>query len=217
MPLLCRCLEWGLQYSNGYTFANACEEKWSFEHSASPHIDQSTKTIYGSLDHISNPMHDELLGHFDVIICTQVFEHVKHPFASATTLYNMLAPGGLIYLTIPFIERTHIGHESEDRKKPVDHFRYTLQGVRELWAGKPSLTALVEYGAGHSLLTHAHLEGFGASDFSADELESLLFNVDGMEVGGNKSDDDLYFCVAMVLRRSTVFLDKAEAGKAINH
>ena len=218
MPLPRRCLEWGVRYSNEYSFADTCEEKWSFEHSASPHIDHSTKTVYGSLDHIPTQMHNELLGYFDTIICTQVFEHVRRPFASATTISNMLAPGGLIYLTIPFIERTHIGHQSEDRKQPVDHFRYTLQGVRELWAGKSGLTALVEYGAGHSLLTHAHLEGFGANDFSAEELESLLFNIDKLEVGGNNSDDDLYFCVAMVLQKSAAYtLDKAEAGEAIIH
>ena len=194
MPYARRCLEWGVQYSNDYSFASNCKEKWSFEHSATPHIDRSTMTVYGSLDHISSQMHDELLGYFDVIICTQVFEHVRHPFASATTVYNMLAPSGLIYLTIPFIERTHIGHSSEDPKKPIDHFRYTLQGVQELWAGKAGLTALAEYGAGHSLLTHAHLEGFGANDFSTEELESLLFKIEGLEVGGNKSDDEFVFC-----------------------
>ena len=193
-------------------------KKWSFEHSASPHVDPSSKTVYGSLDHIPAQMQDELRGYFDVIVCTQVFEHVRHPFASATAINNMLAPGGLIYLTIPFIERTHIGHVSEDHTKPVDHFRYTLQGVRELWAGKSDLTALAEYGAGHSLLTHAHLEGFGVDDFSAEELESLLFSVGGMAVGGNRHDDDLYFCVAMVLQKSVALtLDRAKGGEAIHH
>lgn len=55
---------------------------------------------------------------------SQVFEHIDHPFKSALTIRKLLAPNGLLYFTVPFLQRYHIGHISEDPHFPQDQYRW---------------------------------------------------------------------------------------------
>jgi 2-polyprenyl-3-methyl-5-hydroxy-6-metoxy-1,4-benzoquinol methylase len=40
-------------------------------------------------------------GEYDFIICDQVLEHVNNPVDLIRTIYNLLSPGGLLYLAVP--------------------------------------------------------------------------------------------------------------------
>ena len=46
-------------------------------------------------------------GHFDVVLCTEVLEHVPDPVAALTELARVLAPSGVLLLTVPFASLTH--------------------------------------------------------------------------------------------------------------
>jgi ubiquinone/menaquinone biosynthesis C-methylase UbiE len=44
---------------------------------------------------------------FDVILCTEVLEHIPHPEKALAEFFRILRPGGLLLLTAPFTSQTH--------------------------------------------------------------------------------------------------------------
>ncbi len=58
------------------------------------------------------------------ILCSEVLEHVRRPWLAIPNLFNALAPGGAILITIPFAFHIHA--------YPHDYFRYTPEGLRGL-------------------------------------------------------------------------------------
>lgn len=44
---------------------------------------------------------------FDVVLCTEVLEHVPDPLASLKEMARLLKPGGTIIITVPFCSLTH--------------------------------------------------------------------------------------------------------------
>ncbi len=77
--------------------------------------------IVGSADAI--PLPDES---FDTVLCTQVFEHLSHPFESAREIYRVLKPGGYFIMTVPQMNELH--------EEPHDFFRYTRFGLESLFS-----------------------------------------------------------------------------------
>lgn len=62
---------------------------------------------------------------FDFIVCTEVLEHTRQPFDAVNSIYSMLKPGGLAFVTTPFNFRIH---------GPLpDCWRFTEHGLRELF------------------------------------------------------------------------------------
>jgi len=59
---------------------------------------------------------------FDAVICTQVFEHLKHPQISAKEVFRVLKSGGYLLVTIPQMNELH--------EEPNDFFRYTNYGLK---------------------------------------------------------------------------------------
>ena len=53
----------------------------------------------------------------DVILCTQVMEHLKYPIKALAEMYRLLKPGGRLCITVPFAADEHM--------IPYDYFRYT--------------------------------------------------------------------------------------------
>lgn len=63
-------------------------------------------------------------GRFDIIVCTEVLEHVLQPFSAMAELYRILRPGGILFLSTPFNFRIH---------GPLpDCWRFTEHGLRAL-------------------------------------------------------------------------------------
>jgi len=62
---------------------------------------------------------------FDVVVCTQVLEHVPEPAAVLLELRRVLKDGGTLYLTAPLYYPEH--------EVPYDFFRYTQFGFRKLF------------------------------------------------------------------------------------
>ena len=193
-----RCLEWEIRYLEEEPFASRCKEKWSFEYSQMPRIDQAKMTVYGNLDSLPADITTALVGFFDVIVCTQVFEHVGQPFESAKAIYSMTSDDGLLFFSAPFLSRYHIGAAGEDPSNPLDHFRYTLAGGQHLLRDVAGFELIQQWVAGGSLLTTAHLLGLGINDFSEQEMQELLFEPTDLRIG---TQNDLYFNVFFTCRK----------------
>ncbi len=61
---------------------------------------------------------------FDVIVLSEVLEHVHSPQLAIRNIYQVLSQGGRLILTVPFIFPIH--------ERPRDYFRYTRYGLELL-------------------------------------------------------------------------------------
>ncbi|KYG63071.1 hypothetical protein AZI86_15235 [Bdellovibrio bacteriovorus] len=61
---------------------------------------------------------------FDLIVASEVFEHLENPTVTLRELFKILQPGGRIYLTTPFMAREH--------GAPADFQRWTQSGLEKL-------------------------------------------------------------------------------------
>lgn len=75
--------------------------------------------MHGAADSI--PAED---GSFDVILCTQVLEHVAEPLDALREFRRVLRSDGLLIATVPFLWEEH--------EKPFDYYRYTRYGIEHL-------------------------------------------------------------------------------------
>ncbi|MGH8430152.1 MAG: class I SAM-dependent methyltransferase [Solimonas sp.] len=62
---------------------------------------------------------------FNLIVCCSVMEHCPKPWKLADTMSGLLAPGGLIYISVPWVWRYH--------PYPDDFFRFSNRGVMSLF------------------------------------------------------------------------------------
>lgn len=81
--------------------------------------DHCTLDFIGPIHEI--PVED---GFFDAVINNAVLEHVANPGEVMKEMHRVLAPGGILYLVIPFMQPEHCC--------PRDYQRYTLDGLEEL-------------------------------------------------------------------------------------
>jgi SAM-dependent methyltransferase len=64
-------------------------------------------------------------GHFALAICCSVLEHVEKPWLFAANLTRLVRPGGLLYMSVPWVWRYH--------PYPDDYFRFSHRGVMSLF------------------------------------------------------------------------------------
>jgi SAM-dependent methyltransferase len=62
---------------------------------------------------------------FGTIFCMSVMEHCRQPFAMADAITQLLKPGGVLCLSVPFAWQFH-GY-------PSDYWRFTHEGVKQLF------------------------------------------------------------------------------------
>ncbi|MFA6525930.1 MAG: class I SAM-dependent methyltransferase [Candidatus Buchananbacteria bacterium] len=63
-------------------------------------------------------------GKFDIILCTEILEHLHSPQIAIKEMERVLKPGGLLLLTTRFVFPLH--------DVPNDYYRYTKYGLRFL-------------------------------------------------------------------------------------
>ena len=59
---------------------------------------------------------------FDVVICTEVFEHLKYPLIASNEIYRVLKKKGVFIGSAPFIFPVH--------GDPDDYFRFTSSSLK---------------------------------------------------------------------------------------
>lgn len=70
----------------------------------------------------------------DVVLCTEVLEHLRHPAACVAEIERLLKPGGIALVSAPFIFPIHAD--------PYDFQRFTADGLRQLFGAFASLEIL---------------------------------------------------------------------------
>ena len=61
---------------------------------------------------------------FDLVLCTQVLEHVSDPFSLIKEMVRVCKQGGGVIISLPFVYQEH--------EQPFDYFRFTIFGITEL-------------------------------------------------------------------------------------
>ena len=64
-------------------------------------------------------------GVFQLVVCCSVLEHVDRPWKMAENITRLTAPGGKLYLAVPWVWRFHA--------YPDDYFRFSFRGVKALF------------------------------------------------------------------------------------
>jgi SAM-dependent methyltransferase len=75
--------------------------------------------VFGDAQHL--PFCDELA---DVVLCSQVIEHVPEPELAIQEAYRILRPGGIYILSVPSMFKLHM--------EPNDFHRFTKYGLRHV-------------------------------------------------------------------------------------
>jgi SAM-dependent methyltransferase len=75
---------------------------------------------------------------YDVIVCTQVLEHVANPFQAAAELHHILKPGDRLLLTVLAVYPYHA--------IPRDYWRYTRDSLQLLFGERFREVAITAYG-----------------------------------------------------------------------
>ncbi len=66
-------------------------------------------------------------GSVDAVICECLLEHVTEPNAVVAEIERILKKGGLVYISIPFMDAYH--------SAPDDYYRWTTSGLRHMLRG----------------------------------------------------------------------------------
>ena len=132
-----RVLDVGAQYCPYYPlFRDKCESYTSLDLVDTPIVDVVCNAEQIELEDNS----------FDLVLCTQVLEHVQNPGRVVDECYRVLKPGGILIATAPSIFPEH-GY-------PADNWRFMPDGFR------------------HLLRAFSHVEVLGELDF-AESLASV--------------------------------------------
>ena len=64
-------------------------------------------------------------NHFDLVMCCSVMEHVPNPWDMARCISALVAPGGKLYISVPWVWRYHA--------YPDDYYRFTFSAIEYLF------------------------------------------------------------------------------------
>lgn len=81
----------------------------------------------------------------DAVVCESSLEHFKKPEDAVMEFRRILKPGGLVYVSIPFIVGFHAS--------PYDYYRWTEEGVKELMNGFAQEEIGVGWGPTYAMTT----------------------------------------------------------------
>jgi SAM-dependent methyltransferase len=99
--------------------------------------------------------------YFDVIVCTQVLEHVARPVNALRQMAKLLKPGGALICTVPLLSQVHY--------VPTDFQRFTADGLRLALEDAGFIVSDLR-NAGNAAVSIGSLLGMVAEDFSQQEL-----------------------------------------------
>lgn len=79
-----------------------------------------------SLDYVCDAQNMPIItsSFYDVVLFTEVLEHIPNPNLALSEIGRILKAGGLIVLTVPFMHKIH--------EAPYDYYRYTEFGLEHM-------------------------------------------------------------------------------------
>ena len=158
----CACFEWDGTYMPWLKQIGICSSTTSYVLKYSSRrsgVDEALKLVHGDIHRANSFLPSSL--RFDLVWCTQVFEHVLYPHVAFKQLARLTKPGGFISWSAPFMLIYH--------GVPQDYFRYTHQALLEL-AKDAGLRVDGLYGVGDRKVTVGSMQGFGDTFFSPADL-----------------------------------------------
>ena len=151
-----KCLEWGINYMNRYP---QCTERYDLTYHRNKMIVED-KIIHGDLYKLNT-----IPIKFNLILATQVFEHLLEPERGAKVLFESLEPGGCLLYTAP--------QSSQFHNVPSDFARYTKVKIKEMFTNVGFCVPLhLMTSGGDFIFDAARALGMRFSDFNAEELDS---------------------------------------------
>lgn len=110
---------------------------------------------------------------FDIVISTQVFEHVEYPEKLFKEIYRVLKRGGILFLTMPFVWSEHEIPYDFRRFTRFEHKRILEQNNFKIISIKPTSGALGTCG---QLISSFLTEEFSLLIVGGCKIKSKLFN-----------------------------------------
>lgn len=121
--------------------------------------------MYGQLDYVGDICAiEEVDGFFDVVLCTEVFEHIPYPAKAVREFSRLLKPGGSLILTLPSNSLRHMdpywfytgfsdrwiesvlpneGFEVQDVETIGDYYRWIAVEISRSCSKKPLVAPLL--------------------------------------------------------------------------
>ena len=87
-------------------------------------------------------------GSYDYVVSTSMLEHTPHPWKVVEEVYKVLRPGGVFYVSVPWMYPLHA--------EPNDYWRFSLPCLQRLVRD----AGFVELKSGSEYSPHAALESF---------------------------------------------------------
>ena len=105
---------------------------------------------------------------FDLVLASEVLEHVARPHDAVREIARILKPGGVAIITVPHLSRIH--------DAPSDYFRFTRYGMEEVAASAGLEVLRIEnVGSIFSLLGHQLSSAVVATVWRVPMLRWLMF------------------------------------------
>ncbi|MDN3920339.1 methyltransferase domain-containing protein [Roseateles violae] len=108
-------------------------------------------------------------ANFDCFICTQTLQYVFDLQSAITTIRRILAPGGVLLLTVPGISQI----SPFDRDRWGEFWRFTPQSVQRLLEAGFDHDRVEVAAAGNVLAATAFLHGLACEDLTPSELDTF--------------------------------------------
>ncbi|MCD8484173.1 class I SAM-dependent methyltransferase [Candidatus Woesebacteria bacterium] len=117
------------KYTDGGDFLDAGAGKLAYRSLLQEHGDTYTSSdfqkVHKDLDVVTDIEKMSFKSKkFDVVFCSQVLEHVPHPWHAMGEIYRVLKPSGTAIITVPMLGYIH--------NAPYDFYRYTRYGLQML-------------------------------------------------------------------------------------
>ena len=106
---------------------------------------------------------------FDCFICTQTLQYVFDVAAAVATMRRIIAPGGVLLLTVPGISQI----SPFDRDRWGEYWRFTPQSVQRLLQPAFGSAELQVAAGGNVLAATAMLQGLACEDLTPSELDAF--------------------------------------------
>lgn len=108
------------------------------------------------------------LGTFDVIYSFAVWEHIRHPYTALRAAFNLLRPGGRMYLNANLYRGPKASHRYREVFFPWPHLLFSEEVFAEFYrrtCGKPRYPAWV-----NRLVAAEYMEYFSEIGFRIDDV-----------------------------------------------